>query len=156
MHQEITQLTIDWSEAIGPVMHAPYPYLFGWVRSFHPPSRLIAYGRAVVVARDVPSRTWTHYEGQVAESDATALIGALRALGLPQQTPRVESVLDTSDTWSSSSVRIALGEHERSFTVQAQCRGFEGAEAEGLRAVFQRILTLSGYGARPSIFQASF
>jgi hypothetical protein len=155
MNRATTQLTIDWSEAIGPVMHAPLPYLFGWLRSFHTQSGRIAYGRVVVVARSVPSMTWTHYEGHVCEADAVALASALADLGLATTPPRVESVLDSSDTWYSSNVRIALGDDEQAFAVHAQCSGFHGAEADGLRAVFQRILELSGYGARPSIFQAS-
>jgi hypothetical protein len=153
MQQEITLVEIDWTEAVGPQTSVGSPYLFGWLRACYMEPGFIADGRVVVLARESQSADWAQYQGPVTQPDADTLVSAFALLGVPERAPRVESVLDSSDTWFTSSVRVAVFDQIQTFTVQTQCSGFQGHEADGLRAVFQRILDLSGYGHQHTIFR---
>jgi len=155
MQQEITIIEIDWVEAIGPVMCVGSPYLFGWLRALYVQSGVIADGRVVILARKDQSADWAQYQGYVTQSDAETLVSAFADLGIPERAPRIESVPDSSATWFTSSVRVVVGEQVQTFMVQTQCSGFEGPEADGLRTIFQQILTLSGYGHQQTIFGGS-
>jgi len=155
MQPEITIIEIDWTEAIGPVMRVGSPYLFGWLRAVYVQPRVIADGRVVVLARKNESAEWVECQGPVTQSDAETLVRAFADLGIPERAPLVETVPDSSDTLSTSSVRVVVGEKVQVFTVQTQCSGFTGRDADGLRAIFQQILDLSGYGHQHSIFGGS-
>jgi len=152
MQREITIIEIDWTEAIGPVMRVGAPYLFGWVRAVYLGSGVIADGRVIVVARTNQSADWTQYHGPLSQPDAETLARAFADLGIPERAPQIESVPDSSDTWFTGTVRVVVGEQAQTFRVQTQCSGFRGPQADGLRAVFQRILELSGYGHQSTIF----
>ena len=152
MQQEITILEIDWTEAIGPVMRVGSPYLFGWLRARYVGSGVIADGRVVVVALKNQSGDWSQYHGTVNRAAAETFLRAFAELGIPEHPPQVESVPDSSDTYFSSSIRVVVGEQVQTFTVHTQCSGFQGRDANGLRAVFQRILELAGYGNQDTIF----
>jgi hypothetical protein len=153
MQQEITIVEIDWTEAVGPQTSVGSPYLFGWLRACYMEPGFIADGRVVVLARESQSANWTQYQGVVTQPDADTLVSAFALLGVPEQAPRVESVLDSSDIWFTSIMRVTVNGQIQTFTIQTQSSGFQGHEADGLRAVFQRILDLSGYGHQHTIFR---
>lgn len=146
---------VDWTEAVGPLTSVGSPYLFGWLRACYMEPGFIADGRVVVLAREPQAANWVQYRGAVTRPDADTLVSAFALLGVPERAPRVESVVDSSDTWFESVVRVAVNGRIQTFTLQTQCSGFRGQEADGLRAVFQRILGLSGYGHRHTIFRDS-
>lgn len=152
MQQEVTIVEIDWTESVGAQGSVGSPYLFGWLRAAYVRPGLISDGRVVVLARESQSANWEQYQGHVSLPDADTLVSALAVLGIPERGPRVEMILDSSDTWVTSSVRIVVGDQTQAFTIQMQSSGFGGQEADGLRAVFQRILDLSGYGYQQSMF----
>ncbi|MBV8858217.1 MAG: hypothetical protein JOZ02_14900 [Acidobacteria bacterium] len=152
MQQEVTIVEIDWTEAVGAQGSVGSPYLFGWLRAAYVQPGLISDGRVVVLARKNQSADWEQYQGPVTLPEADTLVSALAVLGIPERGPRVEMVLDSSDTWFTSSVRMVVGEQAQTFTIQTQSSGFGGQEADGLRAVFRRILDLSGYGQQQSMF----
>ena len=153
MQQEVTIVEIDWTEAVGPQTSVGSPYLFGWLRACYMQPGFIADGRVVVLARGSQSADWAQYQGPVTQPDADTLVSAFAVLGIPERAPRVESVLDSSDTWFTSSMRVVVYDRIQTFTIQTQSSGFQGHEADGLREVFQRILDLSGYGHRHTIFR---
>ena len=153
MQQEITIVEIDWTEAVGPQTSVGSPYLFGWLRACYMEPGFIADGRVVVLARESQSADWVQYQGTVTQPDADTLVSAFALLGVPERAPRVESVVDSSDTWFTSIVRVVVYDQIQTFTIQTQNSGFKGQEADGLRAVFQRILDLSGYGHQHTIFR---
>jgi len=144
---------VDWTEAVGPRTGVGSPYLFGWLRACYMEPGFIADGRAVVLARESQSAGWAQYQGPVTRPDADSLVSAFALLGVPERAPRVEGVPDSSDTWVMSTMRVAVNGRTQTFTIQAQCSGFRGQEADGLRAAFQRILALSGYGHQHTIFR---
>jgi hypothetical protein len=152
MQQEVTIVEIDWTEAVGAQGSVGSPYLFGWLRAAYVQPGLISDGRVVVLARKSQSADWEQYHGPMTLPEADTLVSALALLGIPLRGPQVEMVLDSSDTWFTSSVRMVVGDQTQAFTIQTQSRGFGGHEADGLRAVFQRILDLSGYGHQQSMF----
>jgi hypothetical protein len=155
MQQEITIVEIDWTETIGTVTSIGSPYLFGWLRAYYVQPGMIADGQVVVVAREDQSDDWTQYQGPVSLPDADTFVSAFAVMGIPEQAPRVESVPDSSDTLFTGSVRVVVGQQMQTFTVQTQSSGFRGDDADGLRAVFQRILNLSNYGQQQTIFGGS-
>jgi hypothetical protein len=150
--KRLTILEIDWTEAIGPTMAVGSPYLFGWLRALFVESSSIGDGRVAVVTRAEQSADWAQHSGPVTQLEAEVLQRALTDLGIPDRAPRVELVPDSSDTLSTSTVRIAVGERRQTFVVQTQCSGFRGPDADGLRAVFQRILSLTGYSKQRTMF----
>ena len=152
MQQDVTVLEIDWSEAAGSTANIGAPYLFGWLRAAYITPGLIADGRVVVLARSEHSTDWTRYEGGVSEAEAVTLICMLSGLGIPARGPRIECVVDTSDTLYTSSVRITVEQQQQTFNVESQCNGFSGEDASGLREVFQRILRLAGHAHGNTIF----
>lgn len=152
MQQEVTIVEIDWTESVGAQGSVGAPYLFGWLRAAYVRPGLISDGRVVVLAQKSQTANWEQYDGHVTLPDADTLVVALALLGIPERAPQVEMVLDSSDTWFTSSVRIVVGEQSQSFTIQTQSNGFGGHEADELRALFQRVLDLSGYGHQPSMF----
>lgn len=152
MQQEVTIVEIDWTEAVGAQGSVGLPYLFGWLRAAYVQPGLISDGRVVVLAKKSHTASWDQFHGPVTLPDADTLVCALAVLGIPERGPGVEMILDSSDTWFTSSVRVVVGDQARSFTIQTQSSGFGGQEADGLRAIFQRILDLSGYGHQQSMF----
>lgn len=152
MQQEVTIVEIDWTEAIGPQSSVGSPYLFGWLRAAYVQPGLIADGQVVVLTRKSQSADWVQSQGPVTLPDADTLAIELALLGIPERAPQIESVFDSSDTWFTSSVRMVVGQQSQAFTIQTQSSGFQGPEADGLRAVFQRILDLSGYGHQHTMF----
>lgn len=152
MQQEVTIVEIDWTESVGPHGSVGSPYLFVWLRAAYVRPGLISDGRVVVLAKESQSASWEQLQGPVSLPDADTLVSALALLGIPERGPRVEMVLDSSDTWFASSIRIVVGDQSQAFTIQTQSSGFKGQEADGLRAIFRRILDLSGYGHRQSMF----
>lgn len=153
MQQEITLVEIDWTEAVGPQTSVGSPYLFGWLRACYMEPGFIAEGRVVILARESQTADWTQYQGVVSQPDADTLVSAFALLGVPERAPRVESVLDSSDIWFTSIVRVVINGQLQTFTIQTQGGRFQGQEADGLRAIFQRILDLSGYGQQHTIFR---
>jgi hypothetical protein len=152
MQQEVTIVEIDWTEAVGTQGSVGSPYLFGWLRAAYVQPGLISDGRVFVLARKSQTASWEQFQGLVTLPEADTLVSALAVLGIPVRAPRIEMVLDSSDTWTTSCVRMAVGNQTQTFTIETQCSGFRGQEADGLRAVFQRILDLSGYGHQQSMF----
>lgn len=152
MQQEVTIVEIDWTEAVGTQGSVGSPYLFGWLRAAYVQPGLISDGRVVVLAQKSQATGWDQFQGSVTLPDADTLVSALAVLGIPERGPRVEMVLDASDIWFTSGVRMVVGDQTQTFTIQTQSSGFGGLEADGLRAVFQRILDLSGYGHQQSMF----
>lgn len=153
MQQEITIVEIDWTEAVGPRAGVGSPYLFGWLRACYMEPGFIADGRVVVLARETPSADWAQYRGPVTKPDADTLVSAFALLGIPERAPRVESVPDSSDTLFTGGIRVTVYDQTQAFTIQTQCGGFRGQEADGLRSIFQRVLDLSGYGYQHTIFR---
>ena len=152
MQQEVTIVEIDWTESVGTHGSVGSPYLFGWLRAAYLRPGLISDGRVVVLAKDSQSAGWHQFSGPVTLPDADTLVSALAVLGFPQRAPVLEMILDSSDTWYSSSVRVVVADQSQSFTIQTQSSGFGGRDADGLRSLFQRILDLSGYRHRQSMF----
>ena len=155
MQQEVTILEIDWTEAAGSPGSVGAPYLFGWLRAAYVRPGLISDGRVVVLAQKDQSSGWDRYQGLVTLTDADTLVSALALLGIPERAPRVESVTDASEAWRASSVRVVVADQVRTFTIETQSSGFRGEDAEGLRAVFRRILELCGCGDRQTMLDGT-
>lgn len=153
MQQEITDIEIDWTEAVGPSSSVGSPYLFGWLRATYMRPGCIEDGRVIVIARDNQSMVWTHYQGPVSLVEADTLVSAFAVLGVAERAPRVENIPDSSDTWFKCTVRGSFGGRAQSFTLQTQRNGFRGQDADGLRAVFQRVIHLSGCGYQHTMFR---
>lgn len=153
MQQEVTIVEIDWTESVGPQTNVGSPYLFGWLRACYMNPGFIADGQVVVLAREAQSADWTQYQGLVTQSDADALVCEFALLGVPERAPQIELVLDSSDIWFTSCLRVSVFGKIQTFTIQTQSSGFKGQEADGLRSIFQRILDLSGYGHQRTIFR---
>src|ERR1044072_3295129 len=102
MQQEGTIVEIDWTEAVGAQGSVGSPYLFGWLRAAYVRPGLISDGRVVVLAKNGQSASWDQFYGPVTLPDADTLVSVLALLGIPERGPRVEMVLDSSDTWFTS------------------------------------------------------
>lgn len=153
VQQDVTIVEIDWTEAIGPQTSVGSPYLFGWLRACYMEPGFVAEGRVVVLARESQSAAWAQYQGPVTQYEAEDLVIALINLGISERAPRIQIVPDSSDTWYTSMVRMVVYDRIQAFTIQTQNSGFRGPEADGLRAIFQRIINLSGYGHQHTIFR---
>ena len=152
MQQEVTVLEVEWSETLGSTSSVGMPYLFAWLRAEYLQPGMIADGHVLVLARDERSPGWTQYQGPVSEPEAVTLICMLSGIGIPGFTPRIESVADPSDTLYTSSVRIGVYLQQQTISVTARENGFTGEDAEGLRAVLERILGLAGAPHERSMF----
>lgn len=152
MQQEVTFLEVDWTESVGPQSSVGSPYLVVWFRAAFLEPGPIADGQVVVLARDEQSGAWTQLQAPVTEVEALTLIGMFSGVGVPGRAPDVIVVPDTSDTFHIADVRVSVGGPSQTFAVQAQCSGFRGPDADGLRAVLGRILDASGYGRERSMF----
>src|SRR5690349_25053809 len=108
MQQEITDIELDWTEALGPASSVGSPYLVGWLRASYIRPGLIADGRVVVLARDDPSMAWTQFQGSVSLVEADTLVVAFAVLGAPERAPRVHNVPDSSETWFTCGVRLVI------------------------------------------------
>lgn len=152
MQQEVTIVEIDWTEAAGTQESVGSPYLFGWLRAAYLRPGVISDGRVVILARKNQSEEWNQFQGPVTLTDADTLASALALLGIPERAPEVEMILDASNTWLTSCIRIVVGERVHAFTIQTQSSGFAGTQADRLRALFRHILDLSGCGYQHSMF----
>jgi hypothetical protein len=153
MQQDVTIVEIDWTEAVGPQTSVGSPYLFGWLRACYMDPGFVAEGRVILLARESESAGWAQYQGTVTQYEAEDLVITLTQLGVRERAPRIQIVPDSSDTWYTSMVRMAVYDQIQAFTIQTQSSGFEGPEADGLRAVFQQIINLSGYDHQHTIFR---
>lgn len=152
MQQEITDIEIDWTESSNRTSSVGSPYLFGWLRASYVRPGLIEDGRVIVLVRDDTSMAWSQFEGPVSLTEADGLVVAFSLLGAPTRAPRIETIYDASETWFTCSVRVAIAGQAQTFTIQSQRSGFRGPDADDLRAVFQRIMALSGYARQRTLF----
>src|ERR1044072_7806713 len=125
MQQEVTIVEIDWTEAVGPQTSVGSPYLFGWLRACYMEPGFIADGRVVVLARESQSADWAQFQGPVTRPHADTLVSAFALLGIPERAPRIESVLDSSDIWFTSIMRVVIYNQVQTFTIQTQSSGFQ-------------------------------
>ena len=151
MENEIVIVELEWSEARENVMHVGSPHLFAWIHAVVIPEAGIADGRAVVLAREASSPSWTEFSEKVSRVEVTDLARAIRAVGLQERAARVESVFDTSDVWHAIHGRVSLGEADRAFSLQVQSSGFEGPDADALRAILRAVFRLARYEAYDSV-----
>jgi hypothetical protein len=118
-----------------------WPHLFCWLRAFYFANWNDA--RIVLLAREADS--WREYKGQPNRAELQAILDSLRELGLPGRELEVEGVVDSADVWTDLLLRVKVLDQSCELSLHMQASGFDGPDAEQLRALFRQIFALAGY-----------
>jgi hypothetical protein len=121
------------------------PNLFCWASAAHLPSGPLDNGRIVVLSRDSSTGDWREYAGALSIEQSLKIIELLNALGLPDRTPDVEGVVDTSDSWSHISFETRIERQHTNLEIMMHSSGFEGNDAARLNKLFLYLFNLAGY-----------
>jgi hypothetical protein len=103
-------------ESGGPVGTVGEPRMFCRYSAAHLPGTHLDDGEVSVVVRDSATQSWREYVRQTTLDDARGVIAQLEALGIPGRTPEAEGVVDTSDGWTSLSLRVKAEKMRRRST----------------------------------------
>jgi hypothetical protein len=137
--------TLSLIESSGLFGRVGTPNLFCWASAAHLPSGPLDNGRIVVLSRDSSTGDWREYAGALSIEQSLKIIEQLNALGLPDRTPDVEGIVDTSDSWSHISFETRIGGQHTNLEIMMHSSGFEGNDAARLNKLFLYLFNLAGY-----------
>ena len=143
--QTYVSFSLSLIETSGPFGSAGRPKLFCWASAFHLPAGFTSDGRIVVVSRDPGTDAWREYAGALSASQSRTIVELLQALGLPERSPDVEGVVDTSDGWSHISFHTNIDGRPSHLDIWMHSSGFDGDDASRLRSLFRLLFDLAGY-----------
>ncbi len=137
--------TLSLIESSGPFGRVGSPNLFCWASAAPFPSGPLDNGRIVVLCRDSSTRAWREYARALSVEQSRKIIELLDALGLPDRTPNVEGVVNTSDSWSHISFEIQIEGRHTNLQIMMHSSGIEGRDAARLNGLFLHLFNLAGY-----------
>jgi hypothetical protein len=143
--QTYVSFTLSLIESSGLFGRVGRPKLFCWASAFHLPDGVISDGRIVVLSRDPGTDAWREHAGVLSAAQSRTIVELLQALGMPDQSPEVEGVVDTSDGWSHISLHTGIDGRHSQLAVSMHSSGFEGRDAARLRHLFRLLFDLAGY-----------
>lgn len=137
--------TLSLIESAGPFGRVGSPQLFCWASAFHVPTGVIDDGRVVVLGRDPGTGAWREYAAALTAAQSRTIVELLRALGLPERSPDVQEVVDTSDGWAHISFHTSVEGRHSQLEISMHSSGFDGGDAARLRRLFRLLFDLAGY-----------
>jgi len=109
-------------------------------------SRSRPAGFGTVIYRAVGDAGWNlvakDFEATPEQVDQLGML--LKAFRFPEHAPHVDGIIDSSDSWYQTILRVALDSLQRTLDLNFQCSGYDGDDAEGLRALFRHLTTMAG------------
>lgn len=114
-------------------------------RAFHVPGTPMDAGRVSVLAKDRISERWVEYRRETEREFAAEIAGLVKQLGIPERVPKVRGELDTCDSWTQLLLHFTVDSKSCTFAIDVQCSGFEGADAETLRTLLQKLFLAAGF-----------
>ena len=142
--QTHTSFTLSLIESAGPFGRVGRPRLICWASAFHVPAGVIDDGRILVLSRDPATDAWREYVGALSAAQSRTIVEMLHALGLPDRSPDVEGIVDTSDGWSQISFHTVIEGRDSHLEVTMHSSGFGGDDATRLRGLFRHLFDLAG------------
>lgn len=136
---------LSFIKSSGPFGQVGSPNLFYWLSVAYLPGSHINDGKVLIISRDRVRGLWREHTQQVSFEQARRVTELLRKLGIPERSPDVEGVVDTSDSWSHISFQVRMEERHSSLEISMQSSGFEGRDAELLRELFRYLFSIAGY-----------
>jgi hypothetical protein len=133
-------------ESGGPHHRAGRPSMLCRFKAAFLPGTNINDGQVCVVVPDQAARSWKEYAQPVTFEQAREVVRRLDALGIPGRTPEVQGVVDTSNGWTHLLFCARGEQHTTTLDIDMESSGFEGEDAERLRALFRQLFALAGYG----------
>jgi hypothetical protein len=147
-------VTMLLTETAGLLRGADLPTLYVSLSGLVMPDGLVTAGRprsfvkicllaershvAAREGRTLSERRWEERVRSVNETQLHRVLDMLPAIGFPQRSPRVSGVVDTS-------MVARLNDHSWSFEVSMQSSGFDGADADSVRALCRELFALGDY-----------
>ncbi len=136
---------LSFIKSSGPLGRVGSPSLFYWLSAACLPGSVIDDGRVLILSRDRVGGLWREHTREVSFEQSRRVAELLRGLGIPEHSPDVEGVVDTSDGWSHISFQVRMEERHSSLEIPMQASGFEGRDAELLRELFRYLFSIAGY-----------
>jgi hypothetical protein len=134
-------------ESGGPCGTVGTPRMFCRYSAVHLPGTPLDDGRVCVVARDGATRSWREHTRQTTFESARGVLAQLQALGIPGRTPDATGVVDSSDGWMNLFFRVTAEREAMALDIGMHSSGFDGVDAERLRALFRDLFALAGFEA---------
>lgn len=97
-----------------------------------------------VLVRD-QANTWQTFEQPVTAAAAQAVAAHVQALGMPAQSPRVEALPDTSDSWTHVTLGVRHNDKSALLELAMLCSGFVGEDKAELQSLFRAMFAAAGY-----------
>jgi hypothetical protein len=135
---------VTLAETCGPMFRAGHALLFLRFMALEGIGPARGEARVELLVRRHPQAAWQGYAREVPLEEARAFARSLRALGIPGRCLDVESISDTSDSWSDIDFRVRTDEGRFELRLDMRCSGYRGADAEGLRGLFAQLFALTG------------
>lgn len=112
-------------------------------------------GQITLVARDRATNAWREHGRPTTFDDASDVLIALEALGIPRRKPALKGRLDTSDSWTSILFHVRSEQGQVAFDIHMESSGFEGADAEPFRCLCRRLFAMAGFESYHSVVYGS-
>lgn len=138
-------LEISLLQTGGEVLHAGNVELVCDYRAIHIANTPMDSGRVTVLAKDRISQKWVEYRRNTNWDLAVEVARVVKLMGLPDQPPKVRGSLDTCERWTQLSFRVAVDGQSCAFTIDIQCSGFEGSDAQKLRHLLKMLFAAVGF-----------
>ena len=159
--KEPLAVTMLLTETAGLLRGADLPTLYVSLSGLVMPDGLVTAGRprsfvkicllaershvAARAGRTPSERRWEERVRPVNETQLHRLLDMLPGIGFPQQFPRVRGVVDTSIAHRAICMVARLNDQSWSFEVSMQSSGFDGADADSVRALCRELFALAEY-----------
>lgn len=101
--------------------------------------------RIDVLAWDAPTGAWREHARALEVVHVTELVARIEALGAAGRRLDVQGVVDTADVWTSLHLSLMTSAGASTYVFSMQGSGFEGADAEELRALLREVFALAGF-----------
>jgi hypothetical protein len=138
-------LELSLVESSGPWFKPGSPTLYCWFHAVHFPGTPHDEGKVSVLRPDGATHTWRELTRPLTIDQSREIFARLEALGLPGRPPDVEGVVDTSDGWHRVVFWVRTEDRARCTAIDMHSSGFDGGDAEALRALFRRLFALAGF-----------
>lgn len=114
-------------------------------RALHMAGTFLDGGRITVLAKDPITERWVEYRRETGRELAAEVAQLVQQLGIPERRPKVIGTIDTCESWTQLLLHFAVNQKTCTFTVEVQCSGFEGSDAETLQTLLQKLFLAAGY-----------
>ena len=96
-----------------------------------------------MVVREDATGLWREHVQPTTLGPAREILGLLRSLGLPDHSPDVEAVTDTSDVWTHLVLHVTVNDRSGTFDLPMAASGFKERGAGLLRILLRSLALLA-------------